>query len=106
MSVIVKGMEMPTKCCECDAENYDESFYGDEFNHVCSFIYKGYTEKIRDSGRRDDCPLRPLPQKHGRLIDADRLIDAAMRSYSPLLAGDILKRLIDFEPTVVEAEDD
>ena len=73
MSVIVKGMEMPTKCCECDAEYCEENFHGDEFDRVCSFIYNGYTEKIRDSGRRDDCPLRPLPEEHGRLGDLDEI---------------------------------
>lgn len=68
MSVIVMGMEMPEYCAECDAEKWDENEYGAEFNHRCGFMYKGYTHKVRDNGRREDCPLRPLPEKHGRLI--------------------------------------
>lgn len=59
MSVIVKGMEMPAKCCDCDAETYDESFYGDEIYHACSFMYKGYTDDIRECGRLEECPPPP-----------------------------------------------
>ena len=69
MSVVVFGMEMPTKCCDCDVEHFLEDAYGYDFGHECPFVYKGYTEDIRGRGRLEECPLRPLPEKHGRLVD-------------------------------------
>lgn len=104
MSVVVKGMEMPESCAKCKLK------YWTNANPYCPVIKSNLEWNQYSSGEWTGidtrCPLVELPDKHGRLIDADRLIDAAMRSYSPLLAGDILKRLIDFEPTVVEAEGD
>lgn len=105
MSVIVKGMEMPNKCCDCDAENCDESFYGDELYHVCSFIYKGYTDEIRNCGRLEECPLHPLPKKHGRLIDGDALMKAFVPRRFTSVMGDAI-RILDIWPTIVEAEGD
>ena len=104
MSVIVMGMEMPEYCAECDAEKWDENEYGDEFNHRCGFMYKGYTHKVRDNGRREDCPLRPLPEKHGRLIDADRLVVVLMKNFGNIGGSAVLKQFIDIAPTIVEAE--
>lgn len=114
MSVIVKGMEMPAKCCDCDAETYDESFYGDEFNHACSFMYKGYTGDIRECGRLEECPLRPLPEKYGRLIDADAfketleyyIREAGWDVKTNRVLGWVKDEFIDSERTVVESEGD
>ena len=57
MSILIKGMEMPTSCFDC---------------YFCTYGYCGlkddYTED--SSKRRNDCPLIPVPP-HGRLIDAD-----------------------------------
>ena len=68
MSVIIKGMDMPKRCsschCICGGGAYPPSWR-------C-----GLTDKpISDYNIRDkNCPLGKLPEKHGRLIDADRLI--------------------------------
>ena len=71
MSVIVKGMEMPDTCEECRI-----SIEVGSDMHCSLFTGDGH----RDFGRKADCgfesrpdwcPLRPLPEKHGRLIDAD-----------------------------------
>ena len=63
MSVIVMGMDMPNNC------------------HVCVGGYGGFCAVAPaesdgicpDQDRPDWCPLRPLPEKHGRLIDIDDL---------------------------------
>jgi len=70
--IIIRGMEMPKCCALCDLEHWDEDSYGDEMNHRCAIFYKGYTAKVRETGRLTDCPLVPLPAGHGRLIDAER----------------------------------
>lgn len=53
MSVVILGMEIPEHCGECGIE----------------FCTKWINHDART--RPKDCPLRPLPEKHGRLIDAD-----------------------------------
>lgn len=61
-----------------------------------------------DGSRPDWCPLRPLPEKHGRLIDADAIMDEAKQLSGPY-TGDGwdnwgVYALIDRQKTIVEAE--
>lgn len=70
MSVIVKGMKMPDSCAVC-------RFAGKGGYHmervVCMFT--GKNEDAKNVDRLSDCPLVALPDKHGRLVDADALIE-------------------------------
>ena len=52
MSVIVRGMEMPETCIDCEIKQYDE--YEDDC--VCPF--SGVV--CLSIGRQDDCPLFEL----------------------------------------------
>lgn len=61
MSILIKGMAMPTDCIFCPM------FHGAWT--MCTVLNK--TTRVR--GRPDDCPLVPVPP-HGRLIDADALV--------------------------------
>ena len=65
MSVLIKGMEMPTCCCVCPCFN-DEYCY-------CQAADKDLGSVLIDR-RHPDCPLIEVPL-HGRLIDADELIE-------------------------------
>lgn len=63
MSILIKGMEMPTRCytCPCaDLEFYD-----------CNLMPG---TRIEQHKRLDACPLVTVPP-HGRLIDADALVN-------------------------------
>ena len=61
-SIIVKGMEMPKCCRECRIIRVDLKCY-------CG---KTVGQKEWKSETRPDwCPLVALPDKHGRLVDAD-----------------------------------
>ena len=65
MGVYIKGMEIPQNCDECP------------LNSMCGYslhmpLY--HTEK-----RHDDCPLIEVPDPHGRLIDADALVEDLKR---------------------------
>lgn len=62
MSVLIKGMKMPDHCWECPLMR----------NLVC-----GWDGKIIPATKKkqDLCPLVEIPEKHGRLIDADALAD-------------------------------
>ena len=70
MSVIVKGMEMPNNCRACPFEKY----YSDIGQTVCMASQRvlaiGFGV-IGFDGRHCSCPLVALPNKHGRLVDAD-----------------------------------
>ena len=54
MSILIKGVEMPTCCSDCD-------------------IPCDRWMDVEDGNRSDECPLVTVPP-HGRLIDADSLM--------------------------------
>ena len=69
MSVVVKGMEMPEKCGLCDL------FHAESPMH-CTVV-KGHKTVGAPYGmpRPEWCPLVALPDKHGDLIDRQKLIE-------------------------------
>lgn len=73
MSILIKGMEMPKNCGECSF--LQESVWrGKMFPCVC--VAGGFVVKPSETDLKDGlCPLVELPEKHGRLIDADELIE-------------------------------
>jgi len=109
MSVIVKGMEMPEKCPDCNFES-EHGFCLAKSPDFC-----GYTDELV---RPDWCPLVELPEKHGDLIDRDALRkDYRMNDDCDTCVRDVRKCeydrnyiLMDFcswldnEPVVIEAE--
>ena len=105
MSIIVKGMKMPTNCKHCPFI-------------VSTICY--ITNKDNLNVRQDDCPLVEIPEKHGDLIDRDWLMDGWMdlrnatkygnktaeqqrHSYSTLMMYEIADA-VDDAPTIFEAE--
>ena len=99
MSVLIKGMEMPTSCCQCPVNMY-----------LCKRGYEYLLEHptLYDE-RAEDCPLVPVPP-HGRLIDGDvaEVIhfteeDAAEKDFYDgiLYAADWISN----QPTVIPAEE-
>ena len=72
MSILIKGMEMPTTCVQCRFRCYDpyrEPSDGlGKGTNVCWFTQ----EEIWNTQRGEQCPLIELPP-HGDLIDRDKL---------------------------------
>lgn len=71
MSVLVKGMKIPTICPKC--------IFADDENSFCRVANKYYCW----DGKPKWCPLVEVPTPHGRLIDADELqkkFDLAQKS--------------------------
>lgn len=68
MSVIVKGMKMPSECAVCRFAGRGGYFME---RIVCMFT--GKNEDAKNVDRLPDCPLVALPDHHGRLVDADAL---------------------------------
>ena len=74
MSILIKGMKMPTSCMDCPFKGFDRA--GGRGN-ICTIndsitlhaVLGGFDVKFVRTG---DCPLIAVPP-HGRLIDADAL---------------------------------
>lgn len=73
MSVLIKGMEMPMQCVSCKL--WTMQIIGGKGYDICRAVDKVIKQPY---GRQDFCPLVPVPE-HGRLIDADALIDDLKR---------------------------
>ena len=106
MSVVVKGMKMPENCGRC---NFNvSSLY---CNRTGSEIDRDYEYRERLS----DCPISALPDKHGRLVDADELRDRlrnladddwnANTTTTWSEAFSECDDMVDDAPIIVEAED-
>lgn len=94
MSIIVKGMEMPSGCQSCD--------FSDDEARFC----KAAKEYIPMLGKPGFCPLVELPVGHGRLVDAESL--DMERLYRLSSSGDGSLELVytkDEYPTVLEGEE-
>lgn len=75
MSVLVKGMKMPESCRECRFQDFG-STTGDTWCGVKDIVLAKNFEVIGFDGKPDWCPLVALPDKHGRLVDADAIVNA------------------------------
>ena len=85
MSVLIRGMEMPKSCMSCGFKiNCDEC---EGYECFCTVLHRdiGYmpfnrcflredAPVVPSDCRLEDCPLVPVPP-HGRLIDADALME-------------------------------
>lgn len=95
MSVLIKGMEMPTNCRACPLAT--RFFDGED---VCAML----GTYVHDRDREDDCPLVHVPP-HGRLIDADAI------PYNKIMIEDddfyygITQPRIERMPTIIPAEE-
>lgn len=111
MSVLIKGMKMPTHCTECD-------FWHDGvFEHCLLNMEIQNGDVPLDEGEYPNaCPLVEIPP-HGRLIDADELrwcydnsgvADDVItkEDYDQLkVAVAVVRQTIDEAPTIIEAEE-
>lgn len=73
--ILIRGMEMPKTCCQCDLKIYDPEKRWDEngIERIGAWVCKRTREIIWNTKRGDNCPLVPLPEGHGRLVDLDKL---------------------------------
>mgnify|MGYP005812559961 CR=1 FL=1 len=51
-------VDIPSTCRDCPVE-----VSGGGGVYWCPFGYKGYTNHIRETGKPDWCPIRPMPEK-------------------------------------------
>ena len=107
MSVVVRGMRIPESCTKCIFSYKEESYEPKEGTYYSVSTCKGdvistnyYTNENKKYtySRPDYCPLVEIPEKHGRLIDADELAETAEYYETVMDIGHYAK-------TVIEAED-
>jgi hypothetical protein len=109
MSILIKGMEMPTRCGRCDLRVKEAD--GDIDYHYACCITAAAIDNLGE--KMDDCPLAPVPP-HGRCIDADaniavmrRVLDAPYTSRGTIDTAMLKACIKMFEeaPTVLEPEE-
>ena len=74
MSVLIKDMKMPISCIECPCNLklfFCKVYSGMPITDASSLTINDTTINVK---RPDWCPIVELPEHHGRLIDADRLM--------------------------------
>lgn len=110
MSVIVQGMRMPKDCIVCyETTKCLGTGRCFEDGTIWCGLAKGY---LGVEETRSKCPLRPLPEKYGRLIEADSLKEtldyyireAGWDAKTNRVLGWVKDEFIDGEQTIVEAE--
>lgn len=98
MSVLIKGMKMPTCCADCDLHNpFSETPY-------CRRLLQA----IPREGRLENCPFVEVKTPHGRLIDGKLLFrNVEHNRYMWKHGYKVLDVLGDIEdaPTVIESEE-
>ena len=102
MSIIIKGEPMPEACAFCTCFRDDSIDGVHAYQCKATFITYGKEDDWIWNTRPNWCPLVELPEKHGRLIDADNL--KTWFGEKDLYSYDYITGIIDDERTVVEAE--
>lgn len=98
MSVLVKGMKMPSECARFeDGEFVHCLFVNTDDDCILQSKVTGTWEEMYQN-----CPLVALPDKHGRLGDLDALIEKYWDGNSMTITGWDLKDI----KVVIEAEDE
>lgn len=96
--VIIRGMEMPEFCDECGCKRRTQ-------RGACCGILGKPLKTSRNYKRDDDCPLLPLPEGHGDLVDVKELLND--KEGLRLFKGDFrlaFDRIIERANTIVPAE--
>ena len=115
--ILIRGMEMPKSCDVCPFVGTNDDLMSDDYRYLyCGFQYMGQFVTDYEATRRADCPLVPLPEGRGRLIDADALFEKMYRLSDnegahkdsrvddALILRDSACYLIEDAPTIVPAE--
>lgn len=98
--ILIRGMEMPKDCPHCD---FAAIGYASPMSSDCTLYCRAVdkfkdcaTEILKDkpyevishyNDRPDWCPIVPLPEGHGRLVDAREVLEKADKA--PWFDGDV-----------------
>lgn len=113
MSVLIKGIDMPKSCSEC------QLLEGDTMDGLCHaankwldddcFRWATYDDGDIDDSKPLNCPLIEV-SPHGRLIDADAFIKKnwyfADRDFIESMYDTTLRELVADAPTIIPQEEE
>lgn len=104
MSLMIRGMKFPISCSSCW---FSQTEYKG-LNEYCKAMKNEEVTKYmnQNKGRHPQCPLVEIPENHGRLIDADRLLAVlkSMASTNQSVPTEAVLDLIDHQPVIIEEE--
>lgn len=116
MSILIRGMEMPKSCGECEFRVDESETNVHEWicliNQYPTFYCKKSQSHAEGEEYLQDCPLIEIPP-HGRLIDADAMDTSILQEgfsyaitrrelrYTP---GEVRQKIAN-APTIIEAEE-
>lgn len=71
--ILIRGMEMPKTCVQCDLKIYDPEMRWDEngIKQIGAWVCKRTREIIWNTQRGENCPLVPLPEGNSPWFDVD-----------------------------------
>jgi len=102
MSILI-NMEMPESCEQCPVcHEYQTLWFV-----ACGCKITMKTREVYCDTRPDCCPLVDVPDKHGRLIDADALFEKAYKAYgmdADETETNFFLDIINNAPTVIPAD--
>ena len=76
MSILIKGMEMPTTCCHCKLMVYNHELVWDDAGteRTGAWVCLLTGELIDNTKREEHCPLIPVPP-HGDLVERKAVLN-------------------------------
>lgn len=105
MAILVRGMKMPKNCGECYLSARTSLPSGVVIRCRLGGVVGTPIEK--SNKRHPNCPLVALPDKHGRLVDADELKTAFPRCDNNMnIKIASVRATINHMDTIVESEDE
>ena len=106
MSVIVKGMKMPESCGVCKLSVQVSMSLGAVMRCRLVGVVGTSASDPHDvfNKRHPNCPLVALPDRHGRLIDADACAEYFWEHLDDNGMAGAMNAINDM-PTIVESED-
>lgn len=105
MSILINGAKLPKSCFGCHLFKLDDKDLWCIANHYagyCRVLSKYIDENKFVNERHPNCPLIEVKTPHGRLIDADALLNKTI--CNPLWSPYITKKMVLDAKTVIEAE--
>ena len=104
MSVMIRGVEMPSGCNTCQLHVLCFDYYVCRAKKLERGDYLDVDDEAIAGRRHSCCPLVEIPTPHGRLIDADELIGYLNEWLSDSVALFGFTRIINHQPIIIEAE--
>lgn len=105
MSVLIKGMDMPRSCANCEWSSLSKMDLG--MSMYCKLTKKTENLEVAKNCRVEFCPLVEVPTPHGRLIDVDELIVIGLDDPDcNTLFEFVPKEFIDNAEVIIEAEEE